>query len=78
MNGLFVGSQVLETRTAVPVDEVVVAETMAVVSSGVVVVKTQSNSVQGQPAEQFSLNSYRRSLKLTFSLLHKDSSAVFF
>ena len=62
MNGLLLEYLVLNTRTAFPVGEVVVAGAVAVVTSGAVAVVTsgadvvsmQSNSLQGQPAEQFS------------------------
>ena len=54
MNGLFWDLLVLKTRTAFPVGEVVVGGAVAVVTSGVDVVTIQSNSLQGQPAEQFS------------------------
>ena len=46
---------VLNTRTAFSVGEVVVAGTVAVVTSGADVVSMHSNSLQGQPAEQFFL-----------------------
>ena len=55
MNGLLLESLVLNTRTALPVGEVVVRGTVAVVTLGADVVSMQSNSLQGQPAEQFSL-----------------------
>ena len=54
MNGLFAAIFVLNTRTAFPVGKVVVGGTVAVVTSGVDVVSIHSNSLQGQPAEQFS------------------------
>ena len=54
MNGLLLEYLVLNTRTAFPVGEVVVGGAVAVVTSGVDVVTIQSNSLQGQPAEQFS------------------------
>ena len=54
MNGLLLELKVLSTRTAFPVGKVVVGGTVAVVTSGVDVVSMQSNSLQGQPAEQFS------------------------
>ena len=63
--GLLADLKVFNTRTAFPVGEVVVAGTVAVVTSLVVtsvvvtcgadVVSMHSNSLQGQPAEQFSL-----------------------
>ena len=43
-----------DTRTAFPVGKVVVGGTVAVVTSGADVVSIHSNSLQGQPAEQFS------------------------
>ena len=63
MNGMFAEFLVLNTRTAFPIGEVVVGGTVAVVTSGAVAVVTSgadvvsmhSNSLQGQPAEQFSL-----------------------
>ena len=54
MNGLFAAFVVLNTITAFPVGEVVVAGIVAVVTSGADVVSIHSNSLQGQPAEQFS------------------------
>ena len=53
--GLLFELNVLKTRTALPVDDVVVAGTVAVVTSGAGVVPVHSKSLQGQPAEQFSL-----------------------
>ena len=55
MNGLLLTFLVLNTRTAFPVGKGVVAGTVTVVTSGVDVVSMQSKSLQGQPAEQFSL-----------------------
>ena len=55
MNGLLLEYLVLNTRTAFPIGKVVVAGTVTVVTSGVGVVSMQSKSLQGQPAEQFSL-----------------------
>ena len=55
IKGLFAEFVVLNTRTAFPVGEVVVAGTVTVVTSGADVVSMHSNSLQGQPAEQFSL-----------------------
>ena len=54
MNGLLFEFKVLKTRTAFPIGDVVVAGTVAVVTSGVVVGSRQSNPLQGHPAEQFS------------------------
>ena len=51
--GLLFELNVLKTRTALPVDDVVVAGT--VVTSGAGVVPVHSKSLQGQPAEQLSL-----------------------
>ena len=56
--GLFVFLLVLKTRTAFPADDVVVAGAVTVVTSGTGVVAAQSNSLHGQPAEQFSLISH--------------------
>ena len=53
MNGLL-ENLVHDTRTAFPVGKVVVGGTVAVVTSGADVVSIHSNSLQGQPAEQFS------------------------
>ena len=50
--------KVLKTRTELPVVDVVVERDVAVVTSGAGVVSTHSKSLQGQPAEQFSLKSY--------------------
>ena len=55
MNGLLFGFLVLKKSTAFPDGDVVVAGTVAVVTSGVEVGSRQSNSLQGHPAEQFSL-----------------------
>ena len=54
MNGLLLGLEVLRTRTAFPVGDVVVAGTVAVVISGADVGSRQLKSLQGHPAEQFS------------------------
>ena len=54
MNGSFAEFVVLKTITAFPLVEVVVAGTVAVVTSGADVVSMQSNSLHGHPAEQFS------------------------
>ena len=53
--GLLLELQVLKRSTALPVGDVVVAGTVAVVISGAGVVAVHSKSLQGQPAEQFSL-----------------------
>ena len=54
MKGLLFEFQVLRTRTAFPVGDVVVAGTVAVVTSGADVGARQSKPLQGHPAEQFS------------------------
>ena len=54
MNGLLLELLVLRTRTAFLVDDVVVAGTVAVVTSGADVGAKQSKPLQGHPAEQFS------------------------
>ena len=54
MNGLLFVLILLRTRTAFPVGDVVVAGTVAVVISGVVVGSRQSKPLHGHPAEQFS------------------------
>ena len=54
MNGMLLDFLVLRTRTAFPVGDVVVAGTVAVVTSGADVGSRQSKSLQGQPAGQFS------------------------
>ena len=56
--GLLFELLVLRTSTAWPFGDVVVAGTVAVVTSGAGVVAVHSKSLQGQPAEQFSLFSY--------------------
>ena len=53
--GLLFDLKVLRTSTALPFGDVVVAGTVAVVISGAGVVAVHSKSLQGQPAEQFSL-----------------------
>jgi len=53
--GLLFELRVLKTSTALPVGDVVVAGTVAVVTSGAGVVAVHSKSLQGQPTEQFSL-----------------------
>ena len=53
--GLLFEFFVLKTSTALPFADVVVGGTLAVVTSGADVVATHSKSLQGQPAEQFSL-----------------------
>ena len=55
MKGLLFELAVLKTRTVFPVGDVVVAGTVAVVTSGAEVGARQSKSLQGHPAEQFSL-----------------------
>jgi len=55
MNGLLFEFKSCRTRTAFAVGDVVVAGTVAVVTSGADVGSRQSKSLQGQPAEQFSL-----------------------
>lgn len=52
--GLFSGFQVFITKTAFEIGDVVVAGIVVVVTSGSGVVAMQSNSLQGQPAAQFS------------------------
>ena len=54
MNGLLRELLVFRTRTAFPVGDVVVAGTVAVVTSGADVGAKQSKPLQGHPAEQFS------------------------
>ena len=54
MNGMLLDFLVLRTRTAFPVGDVVVAGTVAVVTSGAEVGARQSKPLQGHPAEQFS------------------------
>ena len=54
MKGLLVERKVLRIRTAFPVGDVVVAGTVAVVTSGTDVGARQSKPLQGHPAEQFS------------------------
>ena len=54
MKGLLFGFRVLRTRTAFPDGDVVVAGTVAVVTSGTDVGARQSKPLQGHPAEQFS------------------------
>ena len=54
MNGLLFEFHVLKTRTAFLVGEIVVAGTVAVVTSGADVGAGQSKPLQGHPAEQFS------------------------
>ena len=53
--GLLFELAVLKTSTAFPLGDVVVAGTVAVVTSGAGVVAVHSKSLQGHPAEQFSL-----------------------
>ena len=53
--GLLFDLKVLRTSTALPFGDVVVAGMVAVVTSGAGVVPMHSKSLQGQPAEQFSL-----------------------
>ena len=55
MNGLLFELKVLRTRTAFPIGDVVVAGAVAVVTSGAGVCSIQLKSLQGHPAEQFSL-----------------------
>ena len=52
--GLFAALNVLRTKTALVVGDVVVAGTVGVVTTGAVVVSAQGKSSQGQPAGQFS------------------------
>ena len=54
MKGLLLEVLELRTRTAFPVGNVVVAGTVAVVTSGTDVGARQSKPLQGHPAEQFS------------------------
>ena len=54
MKGLLFELDVLRTRTAFPVGDVVVAGTVAVVTSGTDVGAKQSKPLQGHPVEQFS------------------------
>ena len=54
MKGLLFELNVLRTRTAFPVGDVVVLGTVAVVASGTDVGARQSKPLQGHPAEQFS------------------------
>ena len=55
MKGLLFELKVLRTRTAFLVGDEVVAGTVSVVTSGADVGSRQSKSLQGHPAEQFSL-----------------------
>ena len=65
-----------DTRTAFPVGKVVVGGTVAVVTSGADVVSIHSNSLQGQPAEQFSCICNKCLLKNNRSLPRRGSSVV--